>query len=128
MTGDLFHFTCDHGRQQIGDTGTLLPASKLTDKQAPWPARYVWLTDMARPDRNALGLTSHTLNCDRIEHRYRVTDPTGVVPWHRVARLLSREQRDLLEAEPGARPMHWFVALRGIPVVYDPVPARALTG
>lgn len=123
----LYHFTCGHSRDQIGDTGKILPGSMLTDTDAAWPARFVWLTDMARPDRNALGLTSHTLRCDRTEHRYRVTDPTAVVPWHTVARLLTREQRDQLEAEPGARPMHWFVAVCGIAVVYDPLlsPIRA---
>jgi len=118
-----FHFTCDHGHDGIGGTGTLLPGHFLTKREVPWTGRLVWLTDLAAPDRDALGLTSRILSCDRTRHRYRVTDETEVLPWVQVARTVPHDIREQIEGEPGSRPMHWYVSPVGVPAVYDPVQA-----
>jgi hypothetical protein len=117
----LYHYCCEHSYQRIGRTGVLLPVHLfVTDKPVPWTGRLVWLTDMATPVRDALGLTSHILSCDRTTHRYRVTDSTSVLPWVKAARTIPREQREDVEGAPGAMPMHWYVSDVGVPVVYDP--------
>lgn len=78
----------------------------------------VWLTDLDAPARDALGLTSHLIDCDRTQHRYRVTDLTSVQHWLQVRR--SHPLRDELEHARGARPMHWYVSLLPVSVIYDP--------
>jgi hypothetical protein len=115
----LYHYTCDHGHTMLG-TGqaVLIPGSKQTDKQMPWTAQFVWLTDLDRPVRDALGLTSKILACDRTVHRYRVTNPEQVVRWVTVARGYPRGE---IEAEPDARPMHWWVSRNPVAAVYDPL-------
>lgn len=117
----LWHYTCEHGREELGDGGLLLPAVELTSSRpVPWTAYVVWLTDLTPPDRDALGLTSRLLTCDRTAHRYRVTDEANVVPWHVLARTLTREMRDELEAARGARPAHWYISAVPVPALYDP--------
>lgn len=118
--GVLWHYTCDHGRAGIDATeGFVVPARYQTDKVAGGPGEYAWFTDLATPARDALGLTSQILHCDRTAHRYRVTDATDVVPWTEVRRqwLWAEE----LESAPGARPRHWFVATVAVPADYAPI-------
>lgn len=85
----------------------------------PWWSWYIWLTDMPTPDRAGLGLTSHLIGCDRIVHRYRVTNQHGTQWWPTFARTI-KDRR--LEEAPGARPVHWWVAQQPIPVVLDDLP------
>lgn len=125
MIADLYHYTCDHGHQAIGAAGSILPGARLTDRPTPWPARFVWLTDLERPLRQALGLTSYVLSCDRTRFRYRATDTSMVAPWWAVARHLPREVREELEGAVGARPAHWYVSAEPVPVVFDPLGAVA---
>jgi hypothetical protein len=108
----LFHYTCDHGHQGIGEgpAGILLPNDGL-----------VWLTDLESPVREALGLTSHTLSCDRTQYRYRATAALAHVrPWTEARRQVRREVREALEAAPGAMPMHWWVSAWPVLVTYAP--------
>ena len=117
----LWHYTCDHGRAGIGDRGYLVPGVMLTDRVANLPcSRYVWLTDLAVPIRDALGLTGLIVKCDRVAHRYRVWDETTVRRWVDVARDVPRAIRENLESAPGARPAHWYVSEEPVPAVYDP--------
>lgn len=108
----LFHYCCAHSHAQITDT--LRPNRGL-----------VWLTDLNVPIRDALGLTSHMLGCDRTAHRYRVTDESVCIRWvdSRLSHLIgpAREQTLALESMPGVKPMHWWVAEVPVPVVYDPI-------
>ena len=120
MTTTLYHYTCSHGRADLGDEGHLLPGASLTSAQLamPWTASLVWLTDLPAPIRDALGLTSNFIRCDRTRYRYRVVDPTHTVRWVLVARNYPRAE---IENAPGVLPMHWWVADRPVPVVYDPI-------
>jgi hypothetical protein len=120
----LWHYTCQHGREALGDVGRLLPAHMLTDSIPPlwWPGRLVWLTDMRAPDVDALGLSSVLIVCNRAEHRYRVTDTRDCQHWLR-ARRPYRHEAGVLEV-PGTRPAHWYVSGAPVPVVYDPIRPR----
>lgn len=116
----LYHYTCDHGFNAIGRTGVIVPARLLTSNDlADWlPAQFAWMTDMAYPDREALGLTSQVLKCDRTAHRYRVTDEENVVSWV-TARKAFRHAASVIENVPGVRVRHWYVSLEAVPVALD---------
>ncbi len=124
----FWHYTCTHAHAKIGVTGTLTPLRDLVSDEAfaGWPAwrkrtlDIVWLTNLDQPWREALGLTSKTLGCDRTAHRYRVI---GYSPmrYTAVRRDLPKLLRDGLENAPGAMPVHWWLAYTPVPVVYDPV-------
>lgn len=124
---ELYHFTCDHGRLGIGDAGCLLNA-KQQGLKVPKVPRYqarlfelIWVTDLETPIREALGLTSFTISCDRTRYRYKVTDAYTVDRWLDVRKDFPQRFRDELERASGALPAHWFVSSMPVPVVYDPV-------
>lgn len=121
----LWHYTCDHGHEQIERAAPahVVPAAALSPQIHHGPSILAWFTDLDSPIRDALGLTSQILSCDRTAHRYRVTDGYSIVPWVEVRRLWL--WADELESAPGAMPRHWFVASVPVPVVYDPVLAVA---
>ncbi len=76
-----------------------------------------WFTDLDVPHREALGLTSLILSCDRTEHRFKVTQAVDVRWWPRFARELGPREREPLESAAGAMPGHWYVADVSVPVV-----------
>lgn len=117
----LYHFTCDHGREALGDRGVIRPGADLTDGAVPWTSALVWLTDLPRPQREGLGLTSHLIRCDRTQYRYRVLDGEQVTRWTTFARDLPRAYRESVECAPGAMPAHWWVAVEGVRAVYEPL-------
>lgn len=130
-TPTLWHYTCAHGHLALGyDRATLVPAAQLVvahDRTHLLPAQghLVWLTDLDRPLREGLGLTSHLTNCDRTAHRYRVLDGTACEWWPVVARRLPSHVRMELEQAEGALPAHWWVSFLPVPVVFNPVPKRS---
>jgi hypothetical protein len=121
----LYHYTCQHVHEIIGESGLLLPARELVDGDKLddyWPAAFVWLTDLGAPLRLALGLTMRLTTCDRIAYRYRVTDSSGVQPWLYVRRHVPEPEQ--LELAAGAKPRHWYVARAPVPVVLDEIRRR----
>lgn len=133
---NLYHYTCDHGREALGDLGQLRTAAELMspakrDSLDPGLVAllsWCWLTDLATPHRDALGLTSHTLGCDRAAHRYQVVLPTktGAIRWTGARRYFRADLREELESAPGAMPRHWYIAPSGVQVVHFPLLASAL--
>jgi hypothetical protein len=116
----LWHYTCRHSARKIGPAGILYPAGQLLGRSLHWPGSLVWLTDLPTPNRDALGLTSHALDCDRTEHRYRATDTLSCRPYTDLRRALPDDAWRLsLETAPGARLRHWWVSLEPVPVVLD---------
>lgn len=124
---ELYHYTCEHSFAALGiGTVTLYPggspeAAERNKDKGIWASRLVWATDLAIPDRAALGLTSYILDCDRMSYRYRIVSPEVMVPWHVLARLLTREMREEIESQPGSRPMHWWVTGAPIEAEYAPM-------
>ena len=118
LAGPLFHFTCDHGAAGIVATGTLMPWPHPLMVQA---GGFVWLTSEAEPERHDVGLTSTTLACDRMAHRFRVIEPDTCLWWPEVRDLLaaycllSRDSAYMLEH--GRRPDTWWVSPVAVPVV-----------
>lgn len=117
MTGDLYHFTCRHSAGRIGRRGTLTPVRQpaLAASGAP---RLVWLTDLDAPERVALGLTSTTLACDRMEVRYRVVDASTVQSWQTFKVRLDRTEVSALEL--GRRHRSWYVSAAPVAVEVAP--------
>lgn len=109
----LYHFTCDHGAAGIERDGYIKPMNNRAIRIAE---PVVWLSSSASAQRRALGLTSHTLQCDRMEHLYRVTT-TLAVPWSNYRLGLSRFAVQQLEAVTGTRPMLWWVAEAPLTVI-----------
>ena len=120
----LWHFTCEHGHAALGPAGIVKPAMLLTPAgtDVPMQGMFAWYTDLENPDPLAVGLTSVTLRCNRMAHRYRVTDDADVLPWSDYAKFLPELDRTL--ATPGAQPDHWWAASAPVPVEYDPVRNR----
>ena len=103
----LYHFCCKHSAKGIRETGELLPGRD----------GFVWLTDLASPLPEHVGLTSDYLTCRRTERRFKVADHTGVIAWADLRDSLRPGLVASLEAWDEARPDHWFVSRRPVPVI-----------
>lgn len=115
----LYHFTCRHAAAGIHQAGELRPNGH------PWlPEPLVWLTDLEDAWREALGLTSHTLYCDRTECRFRAATTSSAVPWTVYRRSVPVRAAHALEREPGVMPAHWWVSLLPVPIVRPATPAK----
>lgn len=103
----LYHWTCSHGADAIYADGLRLRPNEYADPS------LVWLTSLAHPDRKALGLTSRTLACDRMEWRCIVDPGDGdwPIPYVQWARLVKapRDWRDTIESF-GCQPLTWWVS------------------
>ena len=118
----FYHYTCEHGASAILRDGMLRP------QRTPLPpVQFVlWLTDLEAPARKPLGLTSHTLDCDRTAHRFVVNEPVAVLPWVEARRqYFPRWWVEELESTDGAMPMHWYVT--GVPQRFA-APKTAVSG
>ena len=99
----FYHYSCRHGAVGIRGTGWVRP-----NAHPMLCHELVWLTDLAQPARNALGLTSHTISCDRTA--YRVTVQTDQAVWWPIwARRLDPAVRRGFDMAYGAMPAHWWV-------------------
>lgn len=111
----LYHYTCGHHAPEIRIQHRILPGIYLHGEPI-LGARFAWFTDLGPPvPREAVGLTSYTLACDRTEFVFTVDrDAAGIQRWIDVR----RHNRDLWELElaEGAAPMHWFVSDVPIPL------------
>lgn len=108
----LYHYTCDDGARMIGPTGRLRPNQHTLLPDLP---PIVWLTDLASPDRDGLGLTSSTLTCDRTAHRYevRVVNPAAFHhwPWLRDHGPFQLDPDVIATLERFGKPDHWWVTM-----------------
>lgn len=93
----LYHYTCDHMAAKIAAQGVLKPGAD----------GLVWLTDLHPAPRLALGLTSYSLDCDRMANVFAV-DADNAVWWMRYR----KDRPDLRTKElcEGVLPMHWWVS------------------
>ena len=135
----VWHFTCEHGRQAIGGVGQIFPlramlTTNVLDTQEETTKRIAslaWFTTVGdittREEARSIGLHStETLKCERWTHRYRVGKRSikNLVSWQ-VERVTWPEHiRQALEhATAGIEPQFWWVSASPVPVFYDPVPA-----
>jgi hypothetical protein len=81
-----------------------------------WMLTIAWFTDLPEPMREALGLTSATLPCDRTEWRVTVSDPSMLIPWSRFARDRGVPRRQREDLERYGRPAHWWVSEEPVPI------------
>lgn len=81
----LYHFTCSHFELPIRAIGAVIPHRHPF---FPTLGPVAWFTSEERPDRFRVGLTSDTLACDRMAHRFRVTEPGSCLPWAEVRDLM----------------------------------------
>lgn len=121
MSARLYHYCCDHSARGIDLARMVLPGldwSAYDAQCADWgepvsglalARAVVWLTDMAEPDRDALGLTSHILSCDRTEFRYTVR-AAGALPWLDFAGEHGANPEWLSMLHEGRAPERWFVS------------------
>ena len=101
----LYHFTCDHGREGIGARGELTP-------QGDHPflgCRVIWLTSDPWPDRDAAGLTSDLVRCDRMEFRYVVSDLDRCRPWIGSPEREGTDPDVVADLERYGRPETWWL-------------------
>ena len=110
----LWHFTCDHGYSGLGERGRLRP-NKHT--MLPGLGSLIWLTDDPAPDRDAVGLTSQFLTCDRMLYRYRVLTPGRCVKWTALRHRADPDTRQVLESY--GEPETWWISFEPLVAVLD---------
>lgn len=108
----LYHFTCSHRAEEIDRNGGI-----IVPHYHPYLGfAVVWMTFDPNASRDALGLSSTMLDCDRMNVRYTIENPATAVAWNTVRSRF--KYAHLLEATPGTRPAVWYVsreAQRGTP-------------
>lgn len=115
----LWHFTCMHGFAGLGAHGTLQPSPHCF---IPALGPIVWLTEDPDPDRDAVGLTSTILDCDRLQFRYRVLSASRAIPWAAVRHLVPLDV--LRDLESFGKPETWWISRAPIRAVLDDDRAR----
>lgn len=100
----LYHFTCEHALRRIGDDNGLI----VPHYQPFLDTGVVWMTHDPHATRDALGLSSVTLGCDRMFARFEIPDPEDAVPWNAIRHHY--KYGHLLEAVKGTRPDLWWVS------------------
>lgn len=123
---NLYHFTCDHGRQELGGKGALLPSIKLSgvptmDPLANFVRSFVWVT--SQPDGSGAGLTRRILACDRRAHRYRVIGQPNLTRWVDLTMpdQFRAELTDSTGMDDPSLPETWWVSTGPVMAVYDPI-------
>jgi hypothetical protein len=124
----LWHFTCEHGREAIGEASMVLPIAMFDPKAArllPWwfepMAGISWWTDQADGQGSVVTSKPTEAGCERWQYRYRALDVERAIPYGRWARALEPRVRFVLETTPGAMPGTWWVAENAMPARLDPV-------
>jgi hypothetical protein len=100
----LWHFTCEHAYRSLGNGGVLKPNRHPL---MPELGNVIWLTEESWPERDAVGLTSDYISCDRMAYRYRIVD-SDARPWGAYRHLVLTTVRMDLEAY--AQPHTWWLA------------------
>lgn len=119
-TPALVHFTCGHFYTSILAVGALIPHRHPL---FPTLRPVVWLTSELHPERHRVGLTSDTLACDRMDHRFLADETSTCLPWPQVrdAMVLTLapgfDPETLWAFEYGRAPDTWWVSAHPVPVV-----------
>lgn len=106
----LFHFTCEHGWSALGKRGRL--RSQMAHPLLG--CDVVWLTTEGAPDREATGLSMHTISCDRMRYRYIVTDIAACRPWLTSPERAVAPRLHVQDLESFGDPEHWWITDRPV--------------
>jgi hypothetical protein len=106
---ELYHLTCRHRAGEIVLAGQVIPHQQPVFGYFS-DAKLSWFTHVPTARNVALGLTSHTLKCDRTERRFRVLEPEKVFRWNDIRSVLPQDAVLALESAHGTRPEWWWVA------------------
>ena len=117
-----YHFACHHSAESIDETLVLQPHRQPMLANLP----LIWFTTLRDAKRAQLGLSSVTLECDRMDRLYQVIpeDEHLIVRWGDLKRhpqfsgYLAGARR--LESVRGTWPGLWAVAVDEIRVVAIP--------
>lgn len=112
---ELFHMSCRHRAGQIVLDGYVVPQQQPAFGYLS-EAKLAWFTHVPNARNVALGLTSHTLKCDRTERRFRVLEPEKVFRWNDIRAVMPQDAVRMLEAAHGTRPEWWWVSQEPVAV------------
>lgn len=117
LTSVLYHFTCAHGKRDIGTSNCLL----IPQNRHPMlGCKVTWLTTESRADREATGLGQNTgLKCDRMQFRYVVRDPSECHPWLGSPERAAAPRQAVEDLESFGDPEHWWIAAGLIRARFD---------
>ena len=119
MSADrLYHFTCADGHRKIGRYNCLIIPQGPRHPVAGWPP-LSWFTTEAQPDRESTGLAAVTTTCDRMAHRYVITDLSHCTPWLACIWRLETPQSFLKTIEDYGDVEHWWVSAAVVPAAWD---------
>jgi hypothetical protein len=110
----LWHFTCEHGFAGLRQLGVLRPNRHPL---APGLEPLIWLTDDPDPERDAVGLTSSHLTCDRLTYRYRALSASRCVPWSAVRHRVDKAV--LADLESFGQPETWWISSEPLRAILD---------
>lgn len=119
----LWHRTCSHAADSLGNHGELDPTKTAIIAGL---GQIVWLSTNPDATRWDLGITSHTLDCDRMEYLYRSSGPNRAVPWAAARLRIPIMTRWLLEHDvhtKAERPhATWWISFRPVNVrLHSPI-------
>ncbi|MEN8233757.1 MAG: hypothetical protein ABFR89_02400 [Actinomycetota bacterium] len=109
----FYHFTAERRALQIDGWLRRFPQQLL------FAEPLIWVTDLADPQREAVGLTSHRIPYDRMATRFTLEPwSEGLVKrWLGSALQQSTPAHVLEMLHEGAAPEHWFIVDRPVAVV-----------
>lgn len=102
----LFHFTCDHGHDALGNRGELRPIVEHPFLHI----KVVWLTSDPWPDRESTGLGMTITRCDRMQYRYMVTDLSNCRRWLDSPERTGAPVDAVADLESYGDPEQWWIA------------------
>lgn len=118
----LYHYTCSDSAKHIDEDGFLRPWPQI---QLPGRPILVWLTDMAEPDPQLLGLSMSHISCDRTAFRYEADNEIAAIPWRTWAAVHAVPYEKRVELEADRAPDQWFVWPAKVRVLGPGQPTRA---
>lgn len=115
MAPQLYHFTCAHGRRDIGTSNCLL----LPHYHPYLKAKVLWLTNQAKPNREKTGLTMEHQPCDRMQFRYVALNLSNCTRWLESHERERTPELALADLESFGDPEHWWIASMPIRARFD---------
>ena len=113
----LFHFTCTHGKKDIGTGSRALLIPHLHPLLG---IKVLWLTDLAEPMPYDVGLTQSYIKCDRREFRYVVEeDAQRCRRWRTSIERASSPSRVVHDLESYGQPDTWWISDVALLARYD---------